>query len=481
MTSIKTLATAGVLLGVAAVSLATPASVKVLPTATKTTAAPITVVGSIGDEGSLNLTGVQLNIAYDTTKITLAAGAFTKAAGTDWVVQAEGAAGGVYSVSLTSNAGQLAGVVGTVTGTLAAAGGSTKLTVTTDSGVSDDNYNTINLSNAENASVFTGAYRNLGGAIAGAPSTGPGGVVAVAAGGSLKLLKAADLTDVSTFNAPAVGPVSGRPAFGTIGTQAVVAVGDDAGKLTIVDAATGAPVAALTLGAKVSTPAIDSTTGTVYAAVTAASGPASLVKVVGGAAQPVATLAGSTVLGAPAVFGGGIAVGTDKGVESFRTDGTPQAGNMDSGGATVAPIIGGGGKALSGNASKVLGFNVVTGAATTGSVSHGATGISELWYDAASDTVIAGTPSGNLLMVNLTSGAPTLASTKISSLAIPAQPIKLAKTWALDAGGNLVSDAGDSIALAGPATKALAATGRTAGTDSIIAATADGGVAAVAF
>lgn len=477
MTNIKTLATAGLLFGAAAVSFATTAGVKVLPTATKTTAAPITVVGSLGDEGSLNLTGVQLNISYDATKLTLASGAFAKAAGTDWVVQAEGSANGVYSVSLTSNNGQLAGVVGTVTGTLASAG-ATKIAVTTDSAVSDDQYITFPNTLAENASIFTGSYRNLGAAIKGAPSVGFDKKVAVAAGGKLQLLNGADLTDVAGFAAPAVGAVSGRPAFGVVGTDPVVAVGDDAGALTVVKVADGTSVFTKTLGAKVSTPAIDAD-GTVYAAVTNATGAATLVKVVAGADAPVATLAGSTVLGAPAVYNGGIAVGTEKGVESFRADGTPQAGITDAAGASVAPIIGAGGKALSANATKILGFNVTTGAPTTGSVAHGATGVSELWYDYPTDTVLAGTPSGKLLQVNLTTGAPTL-SAALSTLAITAEPIQLGKIWAFDASGNLVSDGGDSIALAGPSTTALAATGRTTG-NSVIAATADGGVAAVDF
>ena len=479
MTSIKTLATAGLLLGAAAVSLATPASVSMKPAATKTTTATLTIVGSLGTDGSLQLTGANPVMTYDASKVTFVAGSFTKAAGTDWALNAENITAGGYNLVLTSNAGQPAGVIGTVTVTLAGANPA-KLTMTTDSAVSDENYITYTNLTAKDAGVFKGAYRNLGGAIAGAPSTGPGKVVAVAAGTTLQLLNAADLTNVAAFVAPTVGPVSGRPAFGIVGTQSVIAVGDDAGKLTVVDAATGAAVGTqVTLAGKVSTPAIAA--DGIYAGVTPATGKATLVKVVAGVTSPVATLVGTSVLGSPAVYQGLIVVGTDAGVETFRTDGTQQAVVADAAGATIAPIIGAGGKGLSANATKLLGFNALTGAAA------GATGatdgaVSEAWYEASTDTVVLGTASGKMLNVNLTTGVPTLAATPLTTGAVTAEPIVLnGVTYVIDATGNVASSAGLSVPLGAAGTKALAATGLTAGTDSIIAATADGGVAAVDF
>jgi len=488
MTSIKTLVTAGTLLAVAGVALADP-TVKLVPGGAKSGASGVVTVvavlpGGANSDGSTSagFTGGSVEIKYDATKVTPNTAGITVPTG--WTNQgANIVSAGDLLVALTADSS-----VVTKTGTMCSipftniAGTNSTLTlVAQNTSVVDDGYAPWSPAANQVAAFVNGAVRDLGAAIGGAPSTGPGKVVAVAAGGSLRLLDADTLADKSGFTAPAVGTVSGRPVFGTIGTQSVLAVGDDAGKLTIVDAGTGASLASLSLGAKVSTPAIDSVNGVVYAAVTAASGPASLVKVVGGAASPVATLAGSTVLGAPAVFGGGIAVGTEKGVESFRSDGTPQAGVTDAAGATIAPIVGPGGQALSANATNLIGFNVVTGAAAGATGSHNAGALSEAWYDAATDAVVFGTPSGKLLRVGLTSGKPALDATGVSTSAITAEPIVLGSVaWAEDVTGAVVSTAGDSLPLADVSAKALAATGRATGND-LIAATAAGVVASVAF
>ncbi|HEY3412238.1 MAG TPA: hypothetical protein VGM51_04165 [Armatimonadota bacterium] len=472
MTSIKTLVTAGLLLAGAAVAFAgTDASVKVLPAATRTGTATLQIVGDLGTNGATQLTGVEVHLKYDTTKVTF--GAFTPAAGSDWANQGTSNTGGEFAIILTSG-GSAAGPVGTIAVTLT--GGASTLTKTVASAVSDQDYNTYYTPADTKVSVFTGALRTGLGAIAGAPSTGPGKVVAVAAGTSLKLLNAADLTDVAGFTAPAVGSVTGRPVFGMVGTQAVLAVGDDAGKLTIVDAGTGASVAALALGAKVSTPAIAA--DGIYAAVTAATGPASVVKVVSGASNPFATLTGTSILGAPAVFGGYVAVGTDAGLEILRPDGVHQATVGTS--TTISPVIANGGLGLSANATDLLPFNAVTGNGSA-TVAHGAGAVSEAWWDG--NSVIFGTSTGKILTVDVTTGVPTLSGTPLTSgSAITAQPISLGGvTYAQDVAGTVVSSSALEVALGSPSAKALAATGRTAGTDSVIAATADGTVGAIAF
>jgi len=476
MTNIKSLVAGGLLLAVAGAAMADP-SMKLMPAGAKAgSAAAVVVKGILG--GATSLVGAEIHVKFD-AKATVENVSATATAGSGWVTGAFNVVNGNEAIWIGANGdGQTAD--GTIVTISVGVVGTTKLTLTTDSNVTDQDYNPWNPPANQEAALVNGAIRDLGGAIAGAPSTGPGGVVAVAAGTALKLVKASDLTDVAGFAAPAVGPVSGRPAFGMIGAQAVIAVGDDEGKLTVVDAATGAPVAALALGAKVSTPAI-APDGTIYVAVSGA-GPATLVKVVGGAPAPVATLTGTTVLGAPAVFGGLVSVGTDKGVEVIRAaDGIPQAGVADAAGATIAPIIGAGGKAVSANAASILGFNALTGAPTAATV-HSGGALSEAWYDAATDKVSFGAAGGKVLSVALAGGTPEL-SAALTPAAIAAQPIVLnGTTYVIDAAGNIAADnVALSAPLGGPGAKALAATGRTSGTDSIIAATNAGIVASIAL
>lgn len=476
MTSIKTLVASSALLAVAGMALADP-TMKVLPAAIKSGQATSTFVveGILG--GATSLLGAEIHVKFDPAKVTVTNAAANFVPATGWSTAG-------FNVDTTKNEAIWAGSNGDgqtangpiVTITFAGTGGGV-LTLTKDSNITDQDYTPWYPAADQTAAVINGAIRTGLGAIAGAPSTGPGKVVAVAAGGSLKLLDADTLADKAGFTAPAVGAVSGRPVFGVSGTTAIIAVGDDAGKLTIADAASGAVIAAPALGAKVSTPAI--APDAVYAGVNNATGVATLVKVVGTTVSPVASLAGNTVTGAPAVYQGGIAVGTEKGIESFRSDGTPQAGLQDAAGATVAPIVGPGGKALSANAAKILGFNIVTGAPTA-STPHTGGVLSEAWYDAATDNVIFGGDAGKLLRVNLTTGVPTLDANAIATGKLSAEPIVLGGVaWAEAADGTVVSDAGASLPLAGPAATALAATGRTSGTDDLIAATADGTVASM--
>lgn len=473
MTTYKTLVSASALLAVAGVALAADPGMKLLSGGAKAGGtAAVVVKGIVGTAGSLQGAGVQ--IQFDPAKVTPTA----VVPGADWVAQGgfniDG--GNVVKIALLPMAnGQTAdATLCTISFTV---NGNSKLTLLPTSAVTDDQYMDWNPS-GQAASVINGAVAQVG-PMAGAPSVGFDKKVAVAAGGKLQLLNSADLTAVAGFTAPAVGASSGRPAFGVIGTDPVVAVGDDTGTLTVAKVADGTVVFTKALGAKVSTPAIDAD-GTVYAAVTNTTGTATLWKVVAGAETQVASLAGNTVLGAPAVYNGGIAIGTEKGVESFNAAGVPQAGISDAAGATVAPIIGNGGLALSANDTNLLGFNVVTGAPVGAAGAHNAGKLSEAWLDG--NNVIFGTASGKILSVDLTSGTPTLGATALSTAAIGAEPIVIGTTtWAIDANGYVVNTAGDSLPLNGVAAKAVAATGRTAGTDSIVTATADGTLAAIAF
>jgi hypothetical protein len=472
MTSIKTLVAAGLLLAVTGAALADPV-VKVLPAGSKG--------GSLIVQGIVNggvITALELHLTFDNTKVSVAntSGSFVPNGAGGWAtngfnVIVTGTTSEIQWVVSNGNGQSTDGPIGSMTFT---ASKTSKVTMTTASNWSDADFNVYQPTANADSAVISGAVRDLGAPVLGAPSTGPGKVVAVVAGTSLQLLNAADLTSVAGFAPATVGPVSGRPAFGMAGSQAVIAVGDDAGKLTVVDAATGAPVAGLQLGTKVSTPAIAA--DGIYVAVSQASS-ATLVKVVGATASPVATLTGNTITGAPAVFGGLISVGTNAGVESFRADGTPQAGVADAAGATIAPIIGAGGKGLSANGTNLLFFNAVTGASTF-TVAHGAGALSEAWYDAATDTVVFGTPSGKILSAGLSGGAPTLGA-QLTPQSISCQPIVLGGvTYAIGSGGNLDSTAGLDAPLGAPGAKALAATGRATG-DSLIAATTTGLVAAL--
>ncbi|HEY3267729.1 MAG TPA: hypothetical protein VGM37_12435 [Armatimonadota bacterium] len=452
-------------LGVAAVSAvkADPV-VKLLPGGAKSGGTAVLTVYGKPDTGA-GLTAVVLTLNYDAAKIT---GNPTVAASAGWAPTTNFSAGQA-KIAVTSSDGQFtAGPIFTVS-FVKADNSAVPLTVDVDpsnSSFADDSFNTFSFPAGAGSVLLPGATRNLGGAITGSPSAGLSSV-AVVAGNALRLLKKDDLTDLNGTGAALTAGISGRPSFGAIAGQAVVAVGTTDGKVSVFDASTGAAVgAAVTVGTSASSPAITAD-GTIYVAASNGTS-ASLVKVAGATTTPW-TIPGNAIKSDVAVFGGFAVVATDAGVTTVRLDtGAPQATVADAA-IVTSPVLDGKGAGVISSASKLYGINTSTGAVDAGTAA--ATLSSEGFL--AADGIYFGDTTG--AVAKFAAGA--LTTTPFLSKPITAQPLVIGgKIYAADNSGNVKAGSADAIALGGATTKALAATGTTAA-DSLVVAMPEGVIA----
>ncbi len=221
------------------------------------------------------------------------------------------------------------------------------------SNFADENLNTLPIPGMT-VSLVNGASRDLGGAMNNSVSVAPG-VIAAAAGSSFWLLNSAtnNLAPATGWETakPLDGPVSGRPAFGTIDGALAVAVGTDAGTLSVFDVATGAAAGSYK-GDFVTIPTAPAIGGNnnVYVAGTTADGvQVARVIVTGGTAAlgEAFSVAGSTqVQSSPAVGGNALVVGTNNTVFRASVDAagvlTPQVATGADGVAfNTSPVVSG--------------------------------------------------------------------------------------------------------------------------------------------
>jgi hypothetical protein len=342
--------------------------------------------------------------------------------------------------------------------------------------VGDDEFNEYPVPTAS-AAFLPGPFRQLGAAISGAPSVGPGSVVAVVAGNTLRLLNASDMSDVAGFAPPALtAPINGRPSFGNLDGASVIAVGTADGRLSVYDAQTGAQRGeTLQIGSSATTPAIDGANGAVYVAGNSPAGPV-LVRAEGNT-MTATPLTGGSISSSPVVFGGTDIVGTDDAVQILRGSG-PQA--SIAGRATISPVLKGDGHGLIATEGNIYGINVVTGTVSATSVPAPA-GLADLWYDGGSGAFYGGAADGKVYKFTLGKGDAPAAAGSMDTLsdAITAQVLVLdGNTYAIDHAGNYKGGASPVVNIGGPSTGALAATGRGAG-NAIIVSEAGGGIGAL--
>lgn len=465
MSIMKSLLAVG--LGVAAVSAvkADPV-VKLLPAGAKSGGTAVLTVYGKPDTGG-TITGIVLTVTFDATKIT---GNPTVAAvtGSGWSINATDFTAGQAKIAATNVDGQAAAGGMFTISFVKADNTAVPLTVDPDlsnSSVSNQDYDTFGFAAGTGSVLLPGATRDLGGAISGSPSVGLTNI-AVVAGNSLRLLKKADLTDAAAAIALGAG-ITGRPSFGAIAGQPVVAVGTTDGKVSVFNADTGAAVgSAVTVGTSASSPAITAD-GTIYVAASNGTN-ASLVKVSGATTSPV-TIPGNAIKSDIAVFGGYAVVATDAGVQTIRTaDMVPQASVADAAIAS-SPVLNGAGGGVIASASKLYGINTTTGAVDAGIAAPGLASEGFL----AADGIYYGGADGSVQKY----AAGALTSIPTLTGAIAAQPLVIGgKVYAADATGKVKAGANDAVALGGATTKALAATGTTAA-DSLVVALPEGIVA----
>jgi hypothetical protein len=484
MTIQKTILASGLILAVAASANAAQVdpTLKLLTAGAKQGSKASVVVNGIPGQmdggGVIPITAAAITFKFDTAKAAIAASASDFVPGAGWTRNDFNISGDTVIIGMTNPDGQTAaGPIVTVNATQNSADGST-LTLDPDTNISDDAFNSYYVAGATSA-LLASPFRQLLAPISGSPSVGPAGNVAVVAGNQLRLLAGADMADVQGF-APATltAPINGRPAFGNIGGASVVAVGTTDGNVSVFDAATGAPKgAAAKVGNSTTTPAIDSTSGVIYAAAIGAGG-ATLASVQGDTVTPgVSTIAGATKVYSPAVFGGNVILASDTGVSVLRTaGGAPQASVPD--GATAAPILNGAGNGLIVTGGKVYGINATTGALSSTSVAAPA-GLADLWFDGG--TFYGGAADGKVYKFTIGAGNTPTAAGSDDALAAPINTQVLVlggTTYALDSAGNFKAGSKAVVNIGGPGTGALAATGRST-SDSIIVSEVGGGIGAM--
>lgn len=241
------------------------------------------------------------------------------------------------------------------------------------SNVSDDQYTTIGLP-AASAAIVPGKVRNLGGVMNNAVSVAPG-LIAAAAGSSLHLLNAADAALAAAAGwetpKPLDGPVSGRPAFGAIDGAQAVAVGTDAGTLSVFSVA-GAALGSYKgdFTAIPTAPAIGAGNNVYVAGQTAGGVSIARVAVTGGSAalgEALAVAGAATVQSSPAVADGALVVGTNTSVFYAKVAPgtgvmTPQAvTGLDGVAFNTSPVVAGGAAFVADLTGKVYKLNLATG------------------------------------------------------------------------------------------------------------------------
>jgi len=242
------------------------------------------------------------------------------------------------------------------------------------SNASDDVFNPIALP-AASASIVNGKARNLNGVMNNAVSVAPG-LIAAAAGQSLHLLDAstADLAAAAGWETPKPldGTVSGRPAFGAVDGALAVAVGTDAGTLSVFSTA-GAALGSYKgdFTSIPTAPAIGEANNVYIAGQTGTTVSVARVTVSGGSAGlgEAFTVAGAgTVQSSPAVAGGALVVGTNTSVFYAKVAPgtgviTPQAvTGLDGVAFNTSPVVSAGSAYVGDATGKVYKLNLATGA-----------------------------------------------------------------------------------------------------------------------
>ena len=253
------------------------------------------------------------------------------------------------------------------------------------------NYETFGVPAAD-IGIINGASRDLGGPMNNAVSVAPG-MIAAAAGSSLWLLNPAtdDLAPVAGWETakPLDGPVSGRPAFGSLEGALAVAVGTDAGTLYAFNATSGAAAGSYK-GDFVSiptAPAIGANNNVYVAGTTAGGVQVARVSLAGGSAAlgeafAVGT-AGATVQSSPAVSGNALVVGTSTTVfYASVAPGTgvltPQAvAGVDGVTFNTSPVVSGGSAFVASTTGVVYKINLATGAVDGSSAAIAAVPLSD--------------------------------------------------------------------------------------------------------
>lgn len=350
----------------------------------------------------------------------------------------------------------------------------------------------------DSVTLLPGKTRQLSGRIIGTPSAGfilNEKVIAVEAGNFLHVMNASDLSDVPTFLPIDLGaPVKGRVTFGVVGGRPVFSAGTSHGFLRVFDAVTGIPVqigAANPLGSAIDTaPAIDNATGDVYVGVDRYNGGnrAALIRFHAGKAV-VALLDGDRVTGSPAVYGSYAVVGTNKGVQLLRIeDGgfIPQA-SIPVTNINTAAIISTSANALvsrtnDAGTAVLMQLNLITGQPAQQTLPLGPSS-GPLSQGFGYAPVTYGGNDGALYRIQSGPTGPVLAGTVSPFLGpISPQPIVIGGvTYAVDNDGNFRSTAGASFNINWRPTNAIAATGVTSGSDSLLLATQEGVVISMPF
>jgi hypothetical protein len=454
-----------------------------------------------------NITAAQIFIQFDaaTMAIANAAANFTPAAG--WVRNDFNVVGNQAIVAMTNTDGQnTQGPLLTITAQQNATGvTSGEVTLTAESNLGDDEFESYYLPGPRSAPFLTGPVRNLDGTANNAVSVG---IVngqpraAVAAGQRLYLLDANTMADVATwpangFNMGDGTTVSGRPVFATVGAAPgvpVVGVITDQGRAFVLNAETGAVVADINYATVTGAPTAPAVVGTgenvdVYVAGNTATGPV-LAHARGNTPSAPVSLGGAAVqvLSSPAVVGGRLIVGTSESLWVFmiEADGSvaPTGTAITTGDFATSPVVlTDTGTALVGANSGANGNVVEINYATSAQVGTtlqlaGAAPLSDPFAvrNEATNTMRAAFGGGNGQIYEVLPGPAAGPAHNFGTSRVFTPLIVGANIYAGDAEGRIGRPGAVNIDLPSSAGRALAATGTNMATDRLIGNTVNGSV-----